>query len=404
MAGRRSLERGVVMASSKDGKGASAAAAKRAEIVAKQRRDNKRNMVFAGLGAVLIAAVVVAVGLFIAKAGVGGAYQNYGSGDYKAPSAADESGGIFVGKDGIAGGSEANEDAVRIDLYEDPICPACGAFNFYTGEELTALRESGDIALYYHPISYFDNTSRNTKYSTRAVNALATVAEYDPANFEAFWHALFLGQPEEGTKGLTNEEIAAIATEAGVSAEAIAKIADGEFTEWVASVTELASKAGVGSTPSILLNGSMFPAGQWAQAGTFTWSVDYIQREGDAAFNAILPNLEPYGLAALKYIDEKGEDAFAEIQHYGDDYGREAIAFIYVYGVDALAPLLPYADQYGNSAISYAGAYGLDELKKILPYADQYGNDAIGYILQNGLEAFLQEVGAEPLPSPTATA
>src|SRR5690606_14594139 len=100
-------------------------------------------------------------------------------------------------------------------------------------------------------------------------------AEYDGASFEAFYNAMFLGQPDEGTKGLSNTEIEEIARAAGVGEAAIEKIREGVFTRYVAEATEAASVAGVRGTPTVWIEGQDVGTG-WGDAGWLRQNVEFL--------------------------------------------------------------------------------------------------------------------------------
>jgi len=184
-------------------------------------------------------------------------------GSVSAPATANDQGGIPVGPDGVAG-TTGDADAVQVVVYSDFMCPICGLFEETNGQVLSDLRESGDIVLEYRPVSILDRTSQGGQYSTRAATAAAFVADQDPAAFVAFNDAMFANQPEEGTQGLTDEQIAGIASDAGVQDDVAAAIADGSyftgdasFAPWVAASTEQATRDfpdGFG-TPTILVDG-----------------------------------------------------------------------------------------------------------------------------------------------------
>ena len=184
-------------------------------------------------------------------------------GSVSAPATANDEGGIPVGGDGVAGGT-GEADAVEVVVYSDFMCPVCSMFEETNGAALTQLREDGDIVLEYRPVSILDRTSQGAQYSTRAATAAAFVADQDPAAFVAFNEAMFANQPEEGTQGLTDEQIADLARDAGVQEDVAAAIADGSyftgdasFAPWVAASTEQATRDfpdGFG-TPTILIDG-----------------------------------------------------------------------------------------------------------------------------------------------------
>jgi protein-disulfide isomerase len=170
------------------------------------------------------------------------------------PAAATENGAFAVGKSGVVG-EDLDESRVRMDIYFDFMCPICGQFEEFRGGEIDALREAGTVDVYYHPIAILDRFSQGTAYSTRSAAAAALVAEEAPESFMPFMQAMFANAPEEGTTGLTDEEIQAIATSAGVPEAVAAKIPNLAYTSWARSATEEASKDGVGGTPTIAING-----------------------------------------------------------------------------------------------------------------------------------------------------
>ena len=178
-------------------------------------------------------------------------------GDVAAPAGSTASGAIPVGPDGVAGSTDgAKADAVVVSVYSDFMCPLCGFFEEVNGPTLDRLREAGDVVVEYHPVSILDRTSQGSQYSTRAVNAAAVVADQAPEAFLPFLKALFAEQPEEGTTGLGDDEIARRAVEAGVPQAVADTFVQGEFTDWAGAATEQASKdLGRLGTPTVLLDG-----------------------------------------------------------------------------------------------------------------------------------------------------
>jgi protein-disulfide isomerase len=264
--------------STKDTKAAaSAARARAAQLKAQERRAQRRNRFLILIG-VLVAAVLLGLGVkYIADSGGGNLYD---SGKLTAPSVADASGGILLNQDGSAGGTPP-DGAVRVDVYVDLMCPICHTFETINADTLTSLRESGTIALYYHPVSILDRASVGTRYSTRASAALATVAEYDGTHFAAFFTALFDNQPKENTTGLSNATIAEIAKGVGVPDSVIARFKDGEFTKWVTSATNKASDDGLKGTPWLRVEQSTeIDGGIWQNTTNLQIVLQYIHDNG----------------------------------------------------------------------------------------------------------------------------
>jgi protein-disulfide isomerase len=160
-------------------------------------------------------------------------------------------------------------DVIDIQLYVDYLCPFCGAFEATNGEYLSGLLDNGGATIEIHPIAILDRASNGTKYSTRAANAFACMANYSPNQAYAFHNLLFANQPAENTAGLTDEEIIAFTVQAEAeNADKVAQcIRDQEFKGWVADARDRAlnlpipntDNATVTGTPTVIVNGQKYP-------------------------------------------------------------------------------------------------------------------------------------------------
>lgn len=146
-----------------------------------------------------------------------------------------------------------------MDTYIDFMCPGCKGFETSYGSSIQGLVDDGTITLNVHPISILDRQSQGTKYSTRAASAMYCVAANDPSAAMPFMQAMFAGAPTEGSTGLTNDEIAAIASQAGAS-NSSSCITGETYTKFVTSMTPKTPVApgssGIG-TPTIAINGQV---------------------------------------------------------------------------------------------------------------------------------------------------
>ncbi|WP_460755423.1 DsbA family protein [Myceligenerans cantabricum] len=193
-----------------------------------------------------------------------------------APAGVVDDTGIAVGEDGAAG--TLVEDAPRLDVYVDFMCPICGQFEALNGEDITELREKGDVALVVHPVSILDRQSQGSEYSTRAAAAVAWVADQAPQSFMEYHDLLFANQPAEGGAGHADPQLAAFAEQAGVPADVAEGISDGTATDtyrdWVAASTDvatsdpdLAGERGFG-TPRIQIEGELWGVNnEWQTPG-----------------------------------------------------------------------------------------------------------------------------------------
>jgi protein-disulfide isomerase len=171
-----------------------------------------------------------------------------------------------------------------IVVYLDYMCPFCGQFDTTNAEQLETWVTQGAADLEIHPLGFLDNASLGSKYSTRAANALACVANYQPDAALDVNTALFAQQPAENTTGLTDDELVTLVEGAGVDDPAVAScVTGGEFTDWVASATERALNdplpnsdlAAVSATPTVLVNGQQYQ-GSPTDAAAFAQFVDEV--------------------------------------------------------------------------------------------------------------------------------
>ena len=146
-----------------------------------------------------------------------------------------------------------------MDTYIDFMCPVCNQFEQVYGEAISGLVSDGTITLNIHPISILDRQSQGTEYSTRAANAMYCVAAADGTAAVPFMQAMFANQPDEGSTGLTNEQILSIAELAGVTG-IDSCVNDGEYSAYVTAMTDKTpiapGAAGIG-TPTIAINGEV---------------------------------------------------------------------------------------------------------------------------------------------------
>ena len=163
---------------------------------------------------------------------------------------------------------DETSDVISIQLFVDYFCPVCGTFEETNGDQIATLVESGAATVEIFPYAILDSVSQGTKYSTRAANAAACVADYSPDQYFDFNRIMFANQPKEGTGGLTDDEIVGLASDAGVeNGSAIKKcITDQKFKDWVAAARERHRLEGVPNsnvstvegTPTVIVNGTKY--------------------------------------------------------------------------------------------------------------------------------------------------
>lgn len=149
----------------------------------------------------------------------------------------------------------------EVVVYEDFLCPVCGAFEAASHEQLAALAEAGKVQVTYRPFVLLD---RLGDYSARTAAAFSVVLDKaGPEVAKKFHDLLFENQPPEEGPMPDDDEIVALAVEAGADeAEVGDAIRDLSGEDWANGATEAAVDAGVSSTPTVLLDGARFTDGR----------------------------------------------------------------------------------------------------------------------------------------------
>lgn len=150
--------------------------------------------------------------------------------------------------------ADAANDPAKIVIYQDYICPACKAFETKFQQELKDLRDSGKATVEYRFVTFLDDRSSGTNYSSRAANTAACIINQDPDKFYAFNSALYEQQPAEGSTGLPNQKLIDIAKEIGVTGIDDC-VKNGTYRGWAADANKTALAIPLTGTPTILING-----------------------------------------------------------------------------------------------------------------------------------------------------
>lgn len=210
------------------------------------------------LGAVALV-VIALIAVYVVRSNSGGGLKvqddGYGAAHDPAVSALlDSDGAIVLGKPNAA---------KTIDMYEDPMCPACGSLEHYFGQQISKEVDAGKLAVRYRLVNFLDPKSGTKDYSTRAIAASDCVAaDGDGPTFSKFHLALFTTkQPSEENGGsLGNDQLAAIAKDSGASADVQQCIAKGDRVDEArdhaqAALAGLKSAVGQVETPTVLDGG-----------------------------------------------------------------------------------------------------------------------------------------------------
>lgn len=166
-------------------------------------------------------------------------------------------------------GAESGEPVV--DVYLDFVCPYCGKFHEVSGATLEDLARDGDVTLRVHP-RHFLAASSSTDYSTRAAIAFVAVYQDDPGAALDYMDALFYDEPNEGSKGHTNQKLQKIAEESGSSVDVVSAIEEGRGLDWLNDTVEVEAQANTKGTPYVTVDGT--PIDEWPSKESLTTAIE----------------------------------------------------------------------------------------------------------------------------------
>lgn len=146
------------------------------------------------------------------------------------------------GADPVPTPPDDSPDVLQIRIWVDYLCPYCRQFEEANRAQLEELLGEGHVTVEIHPIAMLDHRSAGTKYSTRAANAAACVANWAPDQFWAFHGLLFENQPAEGEPGLHDDQLVELANRARADkASTVERCIRGQtFRNWVSQATDRA--------------------------------------------------------------------------------------------------------------------------------------------------------------------
>lgn len=149
------------------------------------------------------------------------------------------------------------EDAPsQVVIYEDFLCPACGALEAATVDTIQQGIDDGTIAVEYRP---FELLGRLGDYSRRSANAFKVVLDASgPEVAKAYHDALFANQPPEQEPYPDDQWLIDLAVEAGADEAAIRPGIEGQTQmQWVNGATGEAADIGVNGTPTVYIDGEL---------------------------------------------------------------------------------------------------------------------------------------------------
>ena len=147
---------------------------------------------------------------------------------------------------------DSGEPKVVLSVYEDPLCPHCGAFEKAFGPTVNQLIDSGAVAVDYYMVGILDSPA-NQNYSSRASGAAYCVADESTEAFRRFHAALYAQQPSEaGGTYPTDAQLTETARQAGAGGGVPECIDKGRYVEMAAG---MAAATKINATPTVRFNG-----------------------------------------------------------------------------------------------------------------------------------------------------
>jgi protein-disulfide isomerase/uncharacterized membrane protein YphA (DoxX/SURF4 family) len=150
--------------------------------------------------------------------------------------------------------------AATVDIYEDFQCPNCRNLEQAIGTELEADVRANRAQARFHSIAILDSSSNNN-YSSRAANAALCASDISVDTFVKL-HSYLFGpniQPAEGAGGRSDADLEAYGQKIGLTGADLTNydrcVAQNTHKALVEAMTEDASKKGIISTPTVLVNG-----------------------------------------------------------------------------------------------------------------------------------------------------
>ncbi|MEV8536486.1 DsbA family protein [Streptomyces sp. NPDC051211] len=164
-----------------------------------------------------------------------------------------------------------------LELYEDSRCPACASFEQAVGGQIKQDVDAGKYKLRYVGATFIDKAAPG-EGSKNALSALGAALNVSPEAFMEYKAALYskANHPEETVDKFAKDDYL-IKVADGVAAlknnaEFKTAVENGTYDRWALEMSKTFDAAGVGSTPSLRMDGKKLEVPQTPEA--FTATVD----------------------------------------------------------------------------------------------------------------------------------
>ncbi|BBZ65747.1 protein disulfide-isomerase [Mycolicibacterium insubricum] len=164
--------------------------------------------------------------------------------------------GVAVSADGFGIRVGLADAAVQLEIFVEPQCPACAAFEADYGPDFRSKLAMGALAITYRPVTFLD-LDKADGYSATVANTLflaGTGADVTAVGFQLYLEGLMDNQDVAGDD-YRNSDFADIAREAGLPDAVVARIGSGAGGVDVATMSKQnreALIAATGATPTVI--------------------------------------------------------------------------------------------------------------------------------------------------------
>ncbi|MFF1556870.1 thioredoxin domain-containing protein [Streptomyces sp. NPDC058279] len=165
-----------------------------------------------------------------------------------------------TGDDGltvVVGKADAKK---TLELYEDPRCPACAAFEQSVGAQVRKDVDAGKYKLHYFGATFIDNGAKG-EGSKNALSALGAALDVSPEAFLDYKAALYSKElhPDETVDSFAKDDylIKVADTVPALKGNAAFKkaVEDGTYDRWAMDMAKAFNKSGVTATPTLKMDG-----------------------------------------------------------------------------------------------------------------------------------------------------
>lgn len=242
----------------------------RAERERQAKKDKVRRQVIVAGAVVAVLALAGGVGYAVVQANQPGYWEKAEKAKLVKPKNTTGDDGTTV----VIGKADAKK---TLELYEDPRCPACAAFEQSSGEQVKKDVDAGKYKLQYFGATFIDNGAKG-EGSKNALSALGAALNVSPEAFLDYKAALYSKalHPQETVDTFAKDEylikVADTVPALKGNAEFKKAVEDGTYDRWAMEMSKAFNKSGVTGTPTLKMDGKKIDTPSTPEA--FTAAID----------------------------------------------------------------------------------------------------------------------------------